>query len=73
MEDYLCVLMMYGDILDGEVARRVNKKFGCDLEAEVIKRWYEAVEGKMEGSWGWFSDKADDDVEVRVILTHCGL
>ena len=50
MEDYVCVLMMHGDILDGEVARRVNKELGCTLEAEQIKRWYEAVEGKVEGS-----------------------
>ena len=67
------MLMMHGDILDGEVVRRVNNKFGCNLEAEEIKRWYEAVEGQMEGSWGWLNGKADDDVEVRVILAHCGL
>lgn len=73
MEDYLCVLMMHGDVLDGEVARRVNKKFGCNLEAEEIKQWYDTAQGQAEGSWGWFNGKPDDDVEVRVILNHCGL
>lgn len=65
--------MMHGHILDGEVARRVNEKFGCHLEAAEIRRWYDAVQGHVEGSWGWFNAKADDDVEVEVILTHCGL
>ena len=67
------MLMMHGDVLDGEVARRVNEELGCTLEAEQIKRWYEAVEDQLEGNCGWFNGKADDDAEVRFILSCCGL
>ena len=73
LDDCLCVLMMHGDVLNGEVARRVNERFGCNLEAGDVAEWYEAVEGKAEGSWEWFNGKGEDDVEVRAILAKFGL
>jgi len=68
------VLMMYGGLLDGEVARRLNARFdGSSWSAEGVKDWFDDLEQNKEGSWLWFSERNEQDPEVKGILGQFGL
>lgn len=72
-EDALAVLLQHGELLDGEIARRVTKRFGCECSEKMVRYWYERNVRSEEGSWAWFEGKDASDVEVKRILREFGL
>ena len=72
-DDYLVVLMLYGDILYGQVAIKMTQCFGGVWTAKKVEDRIEELEALGDGSWAWFEDKDDEDKEVRSILGRCGL
>lgn len=72
-EDALAVLVLYGGLGDGEVARRVSERFGVECSEEMVGFWRGVNVGGREGSWAWFQGKGAGDGEVRAVLEAFGL
>ncbi|KAL9119635.1 MAG: hypothetical protein Q9187_003814 [Circinaria calcarea] len=74
-DDYLVILVLYGNLSDELVARKMNRCFrkeGKDrYTAETVSKKFDELEALVEGSWGWWMTAGAADAEVQDILRRC--